>query len=42
MYKNKFGDSIFKEKMRDLIKSDRYISELKVQARYNEVLNSLR
>lgn len=41
MYKNKFGDSIFKEKMRDLIKSDRYISELKVQATYDEVFNSL-
>lgn len=41
MYKNKFGDSIFKEKMQDLIKSDRYISELKVQATYYEVFNSL-
>lgn len=41
MYKNKFGDSIFKEKMRDLIKSDRYISELKVQATYDEVFNGL-
>lgn len=41
MYKNKFGDSIFKEKMQDLIKSDRYISELKVQATYDEVFNDL-
>lgn len=41
MFKNKFGDSIFKEKMRDLIKSDRYISELKVQATYNEVFRNL-
>ncbi len=41
MYKNKFGDSIFKEKMQDLIKSDRYISELKVQATYDEVFNGL-
>lgn len=41
MYKNKFGDSIFKEKMQDLIKSDKYISELKVQATYDEVFNGL-
>lgn len=41
MLKNKFGDSIFKEKMRDLIKSDRYISERKVQTTYDEVFKGL-
>lgn len=41
MLKNKFGDSIFKEKMRDLIKSDRYISERKVQATFDEVFKGL-
>lgn len=41
MYKNKLGDSIFKEKMLALIKSDKYISERKVKVTYDEVFREL-